>query len=256
MYREFRPPEPLRDWVVCYWTSCFPASATSRPVYPDGCADIIFNFGGPILNHNAGREIYNSHSAFVVGTMTRTILSRPLHQIELLGIRFQPGALYLLSGIPQSEWTDGMYGFPDIQPSHFAHFREEMDGKTYEQRINFLNESLLRKMRAGVLETRRTKLLRNILSGQQATKVSQVARDTGHSVRQLERIFQDYVGVSPKEYLLISRFIDVKRKLTLGSNASLLELAADYGFHDHAHLTHVFKRYAGITPSEFLQQAV
>ena len=256
MYREYWPPEALRDWVVCYWTSSSPASATWRPIYPDGCADIIFNFGGPFLNHSAGREIINNHTAFVVGTMTRTLLSRPLHQIELLGIRFQPGALHLLSGVPQSEWTDNVYGFSDIQTSHFVHLRGEMDKKTPEQRINFLNETLLRKVSGGAPEARRMTLLKSILSGQQATKVSQVARDTGYSVRQLERIFQAYVGVSPKEYLLISRFVDVKKKLSLAPHGSLLELAADYGFHDHAHLTHVFKRFAGITPSEFLQQGV
>ena len=256
MYREIRPPESLRDWVVCYWTSSSPASATSRPIYPDGCADIIFNFGGSFLNHSAGRETINNHTAFVVGTMTRALLSRPLHQIELLGVRFQPGALHLLSRVPQSEWTDTFCGLPDTPTSPFAHLREEMNGKNLEQRINFLNETLRRKVNAGVPETRIMTLFRSILSGLQATKVNQVARDTGYSVRQLERIFRDYVGVSPKEYLLISRFIDVKSKLLLRSNLSLLELAADNGFHDHAHLTHVFKRFAGITPSEFLHQRV
>lgn len=126
MYREFWPPEALRDWVVCYWTSSSPAFATSRPIYPDGCADIIFNFGGPILNNDAGKEFINCHTAFVVGTMTRTLLSRPLQQIGLLGVRFQPGALHLLSGVPQSEWTNNVYGFSDIQISHFVHLRAEM----------------------------------------------------------------------------------------------------------------------------------
>ena len=95
--------------------------------------------------------------------------------------------------------------------------------------------------------------------------------------RTMERIFKENVGISPKEFIKIVRFQEVLRSLRqmrapavppevqptgdatemrpraatpAPSEESLLRLAFDLGYYDHAHLTNEFKRYAGIRPSE------
>lgn len=251
MYREFLPPDQLKQWVVCYWFSQSAGSETFRPVYPDGCADIIFNFGGGIINRLHNQEYINRSGVFAVGTMTHPLFTRPENEIALLGIRFQPGALFSLSSISQHGIRDSHYPLTGDFP-HITFLHERLAGVPLSDKIIELNKWLCRLLTGSQPDDRKLALLRDILKGNQAAKVTQLARDAGYSVRQLERMFQEYVGVSPKEYLLISRFIGVKKKLAELQNESLLELAVAYGFHDHAHLTHVFKRYAGATPSEYL----
>ncbi len=256
MYREFLPPHHLKPWVVCYWVSCTAGSGTFRPVYPDGCADIIFNFGGGIVNRVHDQQYTNCSRAFAVGTMTRPLFTRPENAIELLGVRFQPGALFSFTRISQREISDRHYpltaDFPDT-----ARLHEQLWGLPLAGRIGLLNKWLTEMLAGSQPDDRKIKFLRQALDGGQnephATKVSQLAREAGYSVRQMERMFLEYVGVSPKEYLLIARFINVKNRLAEVQSESLLEVAVACGFHDHAHLTHVFKKYAGATPSEYLR---
>jgi AraC-like DNA-binding protein len=71
------------------------------------------------------------------------------------------------------------------------------------------------------------------------------------------------LGISPKEFIKIARFQEVLRRLQQirpqsvlqdgpGDipQESLLRIAFELGYYDHAHLTNEFKRYAGIRPSE------
>ncbi len=76
----------------------------------------------------------------------------------------------------------------------------------------------------------------------------------GHvSKRTMERIFKENVGIPPKEFIRIVRFQEVLKRLRQAGSVneeSLLRVAFDLGYYDHAHLTNEFKKYAGILPSE------
>ena len=59
--------------------------------------------------------------------------------------------------------------------------------------------------------------------------------------------FRHYIGQSPKAVAQIAR---LQRALQLLDTAMpLAQVAADAGYHDQAHLDHVFKAMAGRTPS-------
>jgi AraC-like DNA-binding protein len=85
--------------------------------------------------------------------------------------------------------------------------------------------------------------------------VEALAREAHVSNRTLERIFKENVGIPPKEFLRIVRFQEVLKRLQqtggrMVSDESLLRIAFELGYYDHAHLTNEFKKYAGILPSE------
>jgi AraC-like DNA-binding protein len=73
------------------------------------------------------------------------------------------------------------------------------------------------------------------------------------SNRTMERLFKEHVGIPPKEFMRIVRFQEVLKRLRQAgkvSEESLLRVAFELGYYDHAHLTNEFKKYAGILPSE------
>lgn len=251
MYKEYLPPTELRDWLNCFWTLSAGPETGFRPIYPDGCADIIFNFGHPVVNRSGEAEVVNSNAAFVVGTMTCPLYSKAAGQAELLGIRFRPGVLFLFTGVPQAEFVDKSLALDEIRKD-LGSVVQSLALLQESQRIDWLSGWLLARL-AGITaaEKRRVAFLQSVLSGYGPSKVKDLARTAGYSVRQMERIFLNYTGVRPKEYLLISRFVHLKEALHAGYAAPLLELAEASGFHDHAHLTHVFRRFAGVAPSLF-----
>lgn len=80
--------------------------------------------------------------------------------------------------------------------------------------------------------------------------VAEYARIAGVHPAHLARSFRACYGVSIGEY---ARNIRVQRaaNLIVSSSFRLADIAAECGFADHAHMTNCFRRYFGLTPSEY-----
>ncbi|HBR69178.1 MAG TPA: hypothetical protein DEA55_07375, partial [Rhodospirillaceae bacterium] len=70
------------------------------------------------------------------------------------------------------------------------------------------------------------------------------------SGRQLERLFQQYVGLRPKSFSRILRFKHVMRLAEQGRIANWAELALLAGYYDQAHLIRDFRQFAGESPTQ------
>jgi AraC-like DNA-binding protein len=79
--------------------------------------------------------------------------------------------------------------------------------------------------------------------------VDALARDIGLGSRQLERLFRDAVGLSPKTLARLVRFQAALRACEAGVPLASAGFAAGYA--DQAHFAREFRRVAGITPSAF-----
>lgn len=73
------------------------------------------------------------------------------------------------------------------------------------------------------------------------------------SLRALQRLFCEYVGVSPKWVIQRYRLQDAAVLLASGSSGQLAALAAELGYFDPAHLAQDFRRLFGISPSQYRQ---
>ena len=83
-----------------------------------------------------------------------------------------------------------------------------------------------------------------------SVSIADVAADLHMSVRQLERDFHEALERSPQTVLLELRVSHVK--WLLGStHLAISEIAQRCGFSDTAHLSRVFRRSVGCTPSAF-----
>jgi len=82
-------------------------------------------------------------------------------------------------------------------------------------------------------------------------RVSELAEYCNLSERQLQRQFQNTVGVSPKTLARTIRFEEIRNRLMFNPDASLTDLAYEFGYTDQAHFIHDFKEFTGKTPGEF-----
>jgi AraC-like DNA-binding protein len=80
--------------------------------------------------------------------------------------------------------------------------------------------------------------------------VSELAKESGMSVRQLRRRFQEVLGVSPRDFAILSR-IKVACETLLNSSLSVAEIAQQTGFYDQSALAYQFRRRIGIAPLEY-----
>ena len=82
-------------------------------------------------------------------------------------------------------------------------------------------------------------------------RVDAVAQSVGLSIRQLQRLFSDHVGISPKRVIRRYRLHEVSRRLDQGSAVDWSGLAAELGYADQAHLTRDFAAVFGEPPTRY-----
>ncbi len=76
---------------------------------------------------------------------------------------------------------------------------------------------------------------------------SQLARETGLSTRQLERLFRRYLGRSPKRYYLELR-LKQARNFLLQTDMSVIEVAVACGFTSASHFSKCYRGFFATTP--------
>ncbi len=81
-----------------------------------------------------------------------------------------------------------------------------------------------------------------------------VARRTGLSARQLERLFKKHVGRSPARFYLDLR-LERARRLLRGSTLSITEVAFACGFETVSHFARCYRARFGLRPSEERREA-
>ena len=72
------------------------------------------------------------------------------------------------------------------------------------------------------------------------------------SGKQFQRVFSEYVGLNPKEYIRTVRFQYALSILQNCPSGQLTRLAYDCGYYDLAHMIAEFKALSGYTPKEYL----
>ncbi|KAA2242754.1 AraC family transcriptional regulator [Chitinophaga agrisoli] len=255
---EFLPAPHWREHIAAYWVrkTAPDPGPSGRRVYANGCADLICNAGKntawfyPMARPQQAIPLYPGQ-LYLGGTMTAYGVVKSDADCLLTGIRFWPGGFYALFSQTMQPAVDSVIEFHQEELRMLMQRVEDLD--------IHLDQWLNGQAALGVLQHTdkyNFALLRKRMydSGGQAS-VETLAEEMHVSNRTLERIFKKNVGISPKEFLRIVRFQEVLRRLRSatdknGSPESLLRIAYELGYYDHAHLTNEFKKYAGILPSE------
>ena len=73
----------------------------------------------------------------------------------------------------------------------------------------------------------------------------------GYSERHIVNIFNEYVGLSPKRFIQLTRFNESLKMLDkMKDTDKLSDIAYQMGYHDQAHFSRDFKSFCGKTPKE------
>jgi AraC-like DNA-binding protein len=80
-----------------------------------------------------------------------------------------------------------------------------------------------------------------------------IAEELALSPSQLNRRIKAATGKTASAFMMQLRVDEAKRQLTKFPNISIFEVAHRCGFSDSAHFNHVFHRYEGMAPSQYIQ---
>jgi AraC-like DNA-binding protein len=82
-------------------------------------------------------------------------------------------------------------------------------------------------------------------------RVEHLAAEFRVGMRRLQRLFADHVGVGPKWVIRRYRLHEAAARAAAGADLNLVELAADLGYSDQAHLTRDFAALIGDPPGRY-----
>jgi AraC-like DNA-binding protein len=241
-YTQFDPHPALAPYIDAYWTATGDGSELKiEKILPDGCVDIIFNLGADCETDNSTFTM-KDEKAYLVGTMTSFKLTGMLPETKLLGIRFKPAAFSAFYNYASlHEVTDQTIEFEKVLSPDL---KKTLDYSTAYLNHFFLNK--LSKPKHCLLP-----VVANIQNHKGLLNLSTLAQEHFTTVRQLERNFKRYIGVSPKEFINLVRYQFTLQKIqNNATNKSLLDLAFECGYYDHSHLTNEIKKYTGVAPSQ------
>lgn len=94
-------------------------------------------------------------------------------------------------------------------------------------------------------------IVRRVLEDASLQRVADVAAAFGLSPRALQRLFTEYVGVSPKWVILRYRLHEALERMHAGQKVDHAALAAELGFTDQAHFIRAFKALVGRPPAAY-----
>jgi AraC-like DNA-binding protein len=208
-------------------------------VLPDGSNDLIVDLA---------REPW----PFVVGAMRRAELVPLAGRVDLLGVRFKPGAALRFLDVPLSELTDRQVALDDLWGRAADSLADGVATASLPERVARLEAALLgaqrRQRREEELAARAVALIRNTCGG---IGIREVAAALGVGERRLERAFDRCVGLSPKRLARVLRFLQVVRRIGRAAAPPGAALALHAGYADQPHFIREFKALAGVTPAEY-----
>ncbi len=109
--------------------------------------------------------------------------------------------------------------------------------------LNHLESSVRRPELNKAIEIARTQCCEKL-------SISELARRSGMSVRNLSRLFQIELGMTPKQLLMALR-IEKSKELLLAGNITVTEVAFSVGYSSLSQFIAVFRQFTGQIPSEF-----
>ncbi|SMC95348.1 AraC family transcriptional regulator [Kibdelosporangium aridum] len=97
-------------------------------------------------------------------------------------------------------------------------------------------------------------VVERITTAPEIVRVDVLAKEFDTTVRQLQRLFAEHVGVGPKWVIRRYRLHEVTEQMAAGSKIDWACLAADLGYADQAHFTRDFTRMFGETPTRYAER--
>nr|WP_202416417.1 DUF6597 domain-containing transcriptional factor [Pseudonocardia sp. SID8383] len=94
-------------------------------------------------------------------------------------------------------------------------------------------------------------LVAAIAEDRSVVRVDVLAHGTGSSVRSLQRLFHEHVGVGPKWVIRRYRLHEVTELMAAGRPVRWAEVAVELGYADQAHLTRDFTEMFGEPPTAY-----
>jgi AraC-like DNA-binding protein len=246
--------EHLKENVLCFWQmeGHIPTSENVQSRHlPKGQNLLIFNFGDEVRSFMPSLTNTSNAPFFIVPALNSSIMIRQSGEINLFGVSFIGDGLYRLIQTPVAKLSKS---FPDKWRPEYQCLYEELKNLSFETKNEVMQSFLLQHLDQKRKHPKFVQAIASIKASGGSIKISSLCDELQISSRQLQRLFDSRLGISPKDYCRIIRvnnYLDFILKND--KKTDWMDLVVEFDYHDQSHLINELKSISKLPPQKLIE---
>ncbi len=256
-YQTFIPHDQLKPFVKFFWLledkSDLPANSCER-ILPDGCLELIFNFGDPFFRVYGNNLRQLQPRSFIHGQIKSFIDVQSSGRTGIIGARFHPSGLSPFIRESIASLNNSAVSLEDIFGRRIRAFEEQIfEAASTADQIKVIETFLISSLIPNQRVDHTVELfIEKVFSSYGCLSPAHLAKKVRISERHLERKFSSLVGLSPKSFQRVIRFQHLLKNINQRKFTSLSQLSFECGYYDQSHFIKDFKEFSGVSPSTYI----
>lgn len=242
---RYFPSERLQHFIEHYWLISWQL--------PDGV-----EHKQHVISHPAVNLTFIQNNSTITGIVTKRFEHILRGSGNLIGVRFTPAGFYSFANAKNTKMidiTDSIFKIEQFFNLNTHQF--ERDILAFEkpaQKTQMLENQLfasIPKLDKNVSTI--NQMIKQIEANKSILKVSDICQKFDLEERQLQRLFNKYIGVSAKWIINRYRIHEALDTIETNQTINWSNLALSLGYYDQAHFINDFKNLVGQSPNEYLR---
>jgi len=203
------------------------------------------------------KHLKTLQSAWVCcGIIKETYWEIPEDLKYIVVLRFSPPVFYSLFNVSPAVFkSHPLCNLEDIVSREWMNVFDSMyQHRDVAEQMAFLNKAFSSHKITEVLPDGLQRAIEHIEEKRGNITVSELLSMLGTDINRkwLQRNFLKHLGIPPKKYISLQRFIDAYDQYDKDAPEDLLSIALSSGYYDYNHFFKEFKQFIGMAPSQYM----
>lgn len=242
---RFFPSDQLKHFIEHYWLISWDL--------PHGTTHTQH-----VISHPCIHLTFIQNNSSITGIVTKRFEHTLSGQGNLVGIRFTPAGFYTFAQTANTnmlDMTNKTFPIDDFFDFDIKTFETEILGLSNPtDKTQKIEQEILPKpptFDPNIIKLNH--MVKQIESDKSILKVTDICQKFGLEQRQLQRLFNKYIGVSAKWIINRYRIHEALDAIETTKNINWSDLALSLGYYDQAHFIKDFKNLIGTAPDGYLK---
>jgi AraC-like DNA-binding protein len=259
IFHRLVPAAPLNAFVEYLWLyDLFEPSHGREKLLPNGAMELIIDLRDHPKHKWDRRDLVNGRAyrkSWLSGMQTEYIVIEASPG-SMMGVHFRPAGAWPFFDAPLGEFANQVIDFDAVVGGEAGLLRDQLlEAPTPHQKLRLLESWLLARGGDRLYPDRAVHhALQQMLSLPMRLLIRDLAAKVGISQKHLIHLFDQQVGVRPKQLDRILRFNRVLSTVAKLKDVDWSAVALDCGYYDQSHFIHDFEAFSGMTPSAYFAQ--
>lgn len=255
--RKYRVQHPLlKNYIKFFWEIHTEFMQLNHKLIPQRNINLRFNLSETPQYAFLDEKEDLLEEVFFSGLQDRFMNTqlRLTGRVHIFGVCFLPNGFYPFLKIPISEFKNQLLGATEIGFKAANIISERLKEAPDISTRLIIAENELIKLLDNYNPNSFHLIFDTLRQDDNTFQITEFCQRNNISIRQLERMYNKYIGVSAITYSTLNRFHTSINQLLYNDYTKLSDIAYENGYFDQMHFIKDFKRFAGNTPKRFVYQ--